>query len=559
MNPSALHTPADSLKERLQAIDALFAPHNRSDMPGCVAGIAMAGQVIYRKAIGLASVQHGVANTPQTRMRIGSTSKHFTCLAALLLAEDSKLDVDAPASASLPDLALPELQGMPTLRQFMSHTSGWRCTLDVGAIANGMTPMPKGWMPRAVVWQQGVNFVPGQGQMYCNSGYHLLSLAIDRAAGMPMEEFLRERVLIPLEMRDTSGVPSDISVVPGLASLHLPDPAGGWRRGMFVSEEIRGEGNLVSTVDDMLRWLAHLRGPKRVGSEASWQQMLTPVVLANGLRSVYGLGLYRHDYRGVEVIHHAGAVMGGSSQMLTVPAHQLDIVLMANGLPLSMQDTARKIVDILLAGHLGPEEVKAGVERFRHLVGTKYHGRSGMTIGFGELPDQLGLCFMDNPPMPLLRDEGERLRTGFEDAALGPLVLSTAELAADADGQPPASIELSDAGNVERLFRLPATPPPTTTAGAALVGRWFSNDLGATAAIDFEGEDLILTLRGDYSGARRYRITAYSDIAFGIADAEIGAVRLMLTRDDNGGFRIDGIRARHLAFVREPGSGGATA
>lgn len=547
----------DVLRDRVQKIDALFAPHNRSDMPGCVAGISIAGRVIYRKAFGLASVQHGVANTPQTRMRIGSTSKHFTCLAALLLAEEGKLDIDAPVSTALPTLELPELEGMPTLRQFMSHTSGWRCTLDVGTIANGMALVPKGWMPRAVARQQGVNFAPGWGQMYCNSGYHLLSLAIDGAAGMTMEEFLRDRVFLPLEMRDTSGVPSDITIVPGMAALHVPDPAGGWRRGMFATEEIRGEGNLVSTVDDMLRWLAHLRGAKRVGSEAIWQQMLTPAVLANGLRSVYGLGLYRHGYRGLEVIHHAGAVMGGNSQMLTVPSHELDIVLMANGLPLSMQDIARKIVDILLEDHLGPEEKKAPLERFRHLVGTKYHGRSGMTIGFGELPDQLGLCFMDNPPMPLLRDEGEQLRTGFEDAALGPLVLNTAGLAANAEGQPPEFFELSDAGNLERLVRLPAVPPSTPTAGAALVGHWFSNDLGASAEIAFEGEDLILSLRGEYSGARRYKVTAYSDIAFGVADAETGAIRLMLTREDDGsGFRLDGIRARKLAFSRNTSSDG---
>ena len=547
---------ADGLEARLAQVDALFAPHNRSDAPGCVVGVALAGKTIYRKAFGLASVQHGVANTPQTRMRIGSTTKHFTCLAALMLAEEGRLDIDAPVSAVLPELALPELAGMPTLRQFMSHTSGWRCVLDVGAIANGMAWMPKGWMPQAVARQQGVNFAPGHGQLYCNSGYHLLSMAIDSAAGMPLEAFLRQRVFEPLGMHDTEGVPSDLRVVPGLASLHVPDPAGGWRRGMFGTEEIRGEGNLVSTVDDMLRWIAHLRGPKQVGSQASWRQMLEPAVLANGLRSVYGLGLYRHPYRGVEVIHHAGGVMGGNSQMLTVPSHALDITLMANGLPLSMQDMARKIIDVLLPEHLGPAERKADLARFRHLVGTRYHGRSGMTIGFGELPDQLGLCFMDNPPMPLLRDEGEQLRTGFEDAALGPLVLRTADLAAGADGQAPASIELGDAGNTERLVRLPEVPPPTATAGRPLVGRWVSHDLGVTAVIGFEGEELVFTLRGEFSAARRFRITAYSEAAFGVTDTETGLIRLMLTRDEDdparaARFCIDGIRARHLAFVRD--------
>lgn len=211
---AAAPMPTAGLQARLAAVDALFAPFGRTDAPGCVVGIALGGRVVYRKAFGLASVQHGVANTPRTRMRIGSTSKHFTCLAALLLAEEGKLDLDAPASVALPDLTLPTLRGMPTLRQFMHHTSGWRCALDLAMLGNGMALMPTGWMPAAAARQQGVNFAPGTGQIYNNVGYHLLSMAIDRAAGMPLEAFLRERVFVPLGMDDTEGIPSDHTVTP---------------------------------------------------------------------------------------------------------------------------------------------------------------------------------------------------------------------------------------------------------------------------------------------------------------------------------------------------------
>jgi oxygen-independent coproporphyrinogen-3 oxidase len=62
-------------------------------------------------------------------MRIASTTKHFTCLAALLLAEEGKLDLDAPATRYLPELPTP--RGVPTLRQFMTHTSGVRCYVDL--------------------------------------------------------------------------------------------------------------------------------------------------------------------------------------------------------------------------------------------------------------------------------------------------------------------------------------------------------------------------------------------------------------------------------------------
>jgi len=550
---AALAAPAVS-SERLAAIDALFAPHQRADAPGCVAGIAWGGRVVYRKAFGLASVRHGVANTPRTRMRIGSTSKHFTCLAALMLAEEGRLDLDAPVNHALPDLALPALQGMPTLRQFMNHTSGWRCGLDLSMIGNGMALMPQGWMPAAVARQLGVNFAPGHGQIYSNSSYHLLSMAIDRAAGMPLEAFLRERVFAPLGMYDTEGVPSDTRVTRDMASSHLPDPAGGWRHAHMSTEEIRGEGNLVSSLDDMLRWLAHLRGPRRVGSQAAWRQMLEPTVLADGTRSTYGLGLNRFAHRGLEVIEHAGGVAGGNSQMLTVPAHALDIALMTNGLPVAMRDLAPRIVDILLAEHLGPPEPLAALAPFQHLVGARYHGRSGLTIAFGAVGDTLGLSFLDNPPFAPLIDEGDKLR--LLSLTTCNLTLQAAELAARPDGQPPATLELRDSCHVERLVRLPPTAPAPEAAGAALLGPWVCHDLQATAEVALEGGALILWLRGDYSARRRLSLTPMSDTAFGVAaPGLLMGGRWVLTRDDDGGPRatrltLNGPRTRHLSFER---------
>ena len=112
------------------AFDAVFESVNRSDTPGVVVGVAQHGNLLYRRGFGLASIEHGVINTPSTRMRIGSTSKHFTCLAALLLQEEGKLDIDASVRVYIPEL--PMLKGEPSLRQLMTHSSGYRCFLDLG-------------------------------------------------------------------------------------------------------------------------------------------------------------------------------------------------------------------------------------------------------------------------------------------------------------------------------------------------------------------------------------------------------------------------------------------
>jgi len=541
---------------RLTVLDALFQPLCRSDAPGLVVGVAQHGQTIYRRGFGLASVEHGVANTPWTRMRIGSTSKQFTCLAALLLAEEARLDIDASVHCYLPEL--PILGHEPTLRQLMTHTSGYRCYLDLGFISDGMAIKPVGVAWEVQRRQREANFAPGANMIYCNSGYQLLSRVIEQVAGMPFEHFMQQRIFTPLRLLDTASVPSDFELHRGTATLHLPRQAaqgGGWRRGIFPTEELKGEGAIVSTVDDMLRWLAHLRAPnKTVGSEASWQQMLTPTELKNGLVNPYTLGLMRHDYRGLDVIHHPGGVIGGASQMLTVPSHALDIIVISNGAACSPRELALRIVDTMLGDErLGAADVHATSARFARMLGRRYCGRdSGLVFGFAEASGgALGLSLMNGPPIAL-RDEGAQLRQAFEDMAMGPFVLPTAQLAGE--GAAPLQLELIEAGRSERFDLLPETPPPLAEAGTPLLGRYRSADLDAEARISFEGEQLQLQIRGAYGG-NRVALQPFSAIVFACQelDTPLGRTAVLRVEHKAGrviGFRLDTPRTRQLAFAR---------
>lgn len=554
---------------RIAALDALFAPLCRSDAPGLVVGVAQQGRILYRRGFGLASVEHGVANTPQTRMRIGSTSKQFTCLAALLLAEEGRLDIEASVRRYLPELpAFPAQGPEPSLRQLMNHTSGYRCYLDLGFLAEGMAIKPAG-----VAWavqrrQREANFAPGSHVVYCNSGYQLLSRVIEELAGQPFEQFLQQRIFAPLGLLDTASVRSDFELHPGTAGLHVPRPAvqgGGWRRGIFPTEELRGEGAMVSTIDDMLRWLAHLRAPhKTVGSAASWAQMLAPTVLANGHVSPYGLGLMRHHYRGLEVIHHPGAVIGGAGQMLTVPSQELDIILISNGAACSPRELALRVVDAMLGDPLlGAVAPLAAAERFAPMLGRRYRGRdTGLVFGFakaGSSGEALGLSLLEGPPLAL-RDDGAQLCKPFEDGAIGQFELSSAQLAGPGEAAP-QQLDLLDSGRRERCELLPVTPPPLAEAGAPLLGRYRSPDLDAEACIAFDSEQqrLLLQVRGAYGG-NRFELRALSAEVFACQALDLplaqgGNAVLRATPGAGpmvgiGGFRLDTPRTRQLAFER---------
>jgi CubicO group peptidase (beta-lactamase class C family) len=538
------------------ALDALFESVNRGDGPGLVVGVAQHGQLLYRRGFGLASIEHGVANTPHTRMRLASITKHFTCLAAFLLAEEGKLDIDAPADRILPEL--PALQGMPTLRQFMTHTSGYRCFMDM-AYVSGVAKLDKGWGLAMQFRQTDVNFAPGQSQLYNNGGYELLSEAIARASGKSFEQFMLERIFKPLGMVDTQSVPNDMMIVPGIATFHAMGPDGNWQRGITPIDDNRGAGAIVTTVDDMLRWMAHLRGPGRVvGSEATWQQMLSVATLDNGQVTPYACGLNRHLYRGVEVIHHGGGLTGVGTQMVTVPAHGLDIIVMTNGAMVNPVQLGWDIIDALLGEHLvGAAVAMAMSEPYKHLFGARYHGSSGMSYGFGDAGGMLGLSFLNSPPFPILRDRGEVIGFRMEEAGLGPIEFRVADIAAGPDGSAPAELAVTDTGNLERFKLLPATGPTLAEASKPLLGRYRCHDLDADAQIAFEGEQLVLRIYGTLTG-RAFAIQPYSDAAFGLTALDpmmpgFHAMSVQAPGAQVESFRVSSGRARRLQFVRQPG------
>ncbi|NGZ86175.1 serine hydrolase domain-containing protein [Duganella aceris] len=536
------------------SLAALFAPFNRGDAPGMVVGVARHGATLFRRAFGLASVEHGVANSVRTRMRIGSTSKHFACLAALLLAEEGRLDLDVGVRRYLPELPQRRDDGQePTLRQLMTHTGGMRDSLDVGFLASGMTIKPKGESMAVQLRQQDINFAPGDKTVYNNGGYHMLSHVIARVAGMPFERFLAERIFTPLGMVDSASVPSDFMILPGVATLHVPQPDGGWRRGMFPSEEVLGEGGIVSTVDDMLRWLAHLRAPGIVGGAHSWEQMLAPARLNNGLLTTYALGLMVEQYRGVDVIHHGGTVIGGHCQMLTVPGHGLDVIIISNGAQVSLFDLANQVIEAVLGEETfaTAPHTPAATADFAPLAGAVYASPSGdLVVGFADADGKLGLLVHNSPPLAL-RVEPGALQLDFNRSATGPYRIAI-EPSRQGDAAP-ATLMFEDAGTPHQLERLPP-PPALAQAGEALLGRYLSPDLNATAAIVADGERLLLRIAGEF-GSNVLDLTPYSAELFGwkfVGDlAPLGGT-LRVERDGGTvtGVRLNTLRTRHMYLQR---------
>ena len=546
MNP-----PAETGEKKAtvqERIEAALSRFNRGDEPGLAVGVASRGKTIFRRGFGMASLELGVANRPSTRFRIGSTSKHFACLAAMLLAEEGKLDIDASVRRIIPEL--PSESGEPTLRQFMTHTSGLRDFLDVSFLVDGFSVKPRGYALAQQLQLRGRNFAPGEKALYNNGGYKLLSLAIDRVAGMPMEEFVARRILEPVGMTDTSWAASDMDVVPGMATLYTPGAQGGWRKGLFPYEDMRAEGGMVSTVDDMLRWLAHMRADeKTVGSAETWRQMTTPATLASGAKVPYAFGLMPQTYRGLDVVHHGGGVIGGACQMITVPSRELDVVIVTNGALVNHVDLAETLIDCVLGDEaLEPRATVAPADPYRALVGITYRSNtSDLVVKFDDLGGGL-YGWVYNTPQPQMNVDGE-LAVPFDKVATGPIVFHTSRLERPAE-QAPDEIFVTEGCVTEKLSRV---GEPLAEMQAELVGRYTIPELGVDAEVSAVEGKLQLVVQGRH-GHGAYFLQAVDSDAYVCEYAIAFPMRAALTVERSGGkvtgFSYSSLRTRGLKFVR---------
>lgn len=531
-------------------LDQLFELFNRGDAPGLVVGVSTGDGFSYRRGFGLASVQHAVTNTPQTRIRIASITKQFTCLALMLLAEDGKIDIDAPVSNYIKGLQ--EELGKATLRNFMTHSSGYRCTLELGSVANGFAPQPSDWQEQALKRQSSVQFSPGDGQLYCNGTYTALSGVIERVSGTSFTEFLKQRIFEPLAMYGTEVITDDTVMIPGMASAHIRTQ-GGWKH-PEADSELHGDGGMVSNVDDLLRWLAHLRGPKSVGSAQTWQQLLEPFTLESGFKTTYSMGFKHHRYRGLKVIQHSGGLFGLNAQIITVPEHNLDIAIIVNGAAASATELSFRVIDIILEADLSaPPRKQAETVDFEYLLGWHFALPTGLLISFEDIEGALGLSQMNMHPSPVIYEEENSIFVVFEEIGFGPLVWKKADLLSF-QRNPGSGLTITIAGKVLQLECIPPVEQTSLKTVGQPTGIFFSKTLAATAEVEKTGENLVMRIKGDYSAKRLFVMKRISKNRFGIVSKN-GAERYSVEFDfdeyfNTSGFWIDTHRAHRIRFNR---------
>jgi CubicO group peptidase (beta-lactamase class C family) len=445
----------------------------------------------------MANLEYDIPLTTESIIEAGSVAKQFTAAAILLLAQQGKLSIDDPVRKHIPEL--PDYGAPLTIRHLINHTSGLR---DWGTVA-AIEGWPRGSRVHThdhvldiVARQRELNFRPGSEYLYSNTGYNLMAIIVQRVSGRPFADFTRTEIFEPLGMARTSWRDDYTRVVKARATAYSPT-RNGFRLNMPF-ENVHGNGGLLTTIEDLLRWSANFDGG-HVGGPALLREQVRPGRLTSGREIEYAAGLTVSRYRGVAEVSHSGATAGYRAFLTRYPEHGLAVAVLCNHAGAGAVTLGHQVADL----YLGSAATDPVPPKTVTLAPTVLAARAGMyrnavtweplriSVREGKLVDDGGTEAVPLSPTTFLSNNGGR--AVFE---VGP------------DGRTRALRLLQQDGDTILFLPIEAHTPKADEL-RALAGTYTSDEAVTTITIVQQGEKLVLRQRPAVSLELR---PAYRDV-----------------------------------------------
>jgi CubicO group peptidase (beta-lactamase class C family) len=310
----------------------------RHGVPGAALGILRLGEdggadELVEAAYGVLNVDTGVAATTDSVFQIGSISKVWTATVVQQLADEGKLELDAPIVKVLPDLVMsdPEATAKVTMRHLLTHTSG----IDGDVFTD--TGRGHDCIERYVAGLSDVAqiYPPGATWSYCNTGFVVAGRVIEKLTGGTWDAAIRDRIIIPLGLRRTGTLPEE-ALLHRAATGHT---AGRATPVWTLPRSIGPAGLIHSTAAELLGFARlHLTGGlapdrTRVLSEPGAAAMAahqTDVPAEYHGADSWGLGWMRSDWDGRRLLGHNGGTIGQTAFLRVLPEQALAVALLTN-------------------------------------------------------------------------------------------------------------------------------------------------------------------------------------------------------------------------------------
>lgn len=304
-------------------------------VPGASIAIVRHGSVVYAKGFGVRDIRSNQPVTPDTLFDIGSCTKAFTSAAVAMLVDEGKMQWDGKVADYIPSFHLydPLADEDVTIRDLLSHRTGVPGSDLLWAV------YPQASREELIRRLAYVKPTAGfrakfqyQNTMYVAAGY-----AVGQVTHSTWDDFVRARIFQPLGMSDSDTTAEDAQKSSDYATPHRPNPDGSakaipWRN----IDNVGPAGSINSSARDMAKWIRFQLGDgrydgKRLISEKNMREMHVPqmvippdgeiptVFFPDSTQLSYGLGWFVQQYRGHQLILHAGDIDGFATMVVLIP------------------------------------------------------------------------------------------------------------------------------------------------------------------------------------------------------------------------------------------------
>lgn len=378
------------------------------DLPSMGLGIIKDGEIVMAEGLGLRDIENGLKPDADTMYQIGSCSKAFTAAACAKLVDMGKLEWDRPVIEYLPWLRFKDefTTHNVTVRDLLCHRTGlprhdafWidgPCSrMDV---VKNLANMAPAWSFRSY-W------------CYQNSCFVAAGVLIEELSGMSWEEFVKKEIFEPLGMTRSTFYVDDIASDPNHAEPYdrpVPTDLKGIVKVPFLKSDREDRsagigapygpaGSIMSTVNDMLKWVKFNLNNGKVGdeqiiSEENMKEIHKPqMLMAQPLLTAwpemdfysYAMGWFTETYRGHMMVEHGGNINGFSALVTMIPDMDLGIVNLVNfNDAFNTYPTAYEIIDLFMGVTGGNWD-----ERFREFISMVFGSIVEQTKGL--LPEKI--------------------------------------------------------------------------------------------------------------------------------------------------------------------------
>ncbi|HYE08555.1 MAG TPA: serine hydrolase [Patescibacteria group bacterium] len=327
-----------------------------NSIPGIAVGIVLDGKLAYTKGFGVKNIENHDLITEESMFHSASISKTFVTTSLIQLQERGLVDINKFVTEYLPYLKLKDERFKKiTVKQMMSHLSGMPDVYDYEwdnpqYEEDALEKYVKSIYDIALLWE------PGEGYSYSNLAYEMLGDVIAKASGMSFESYVKQNILQPLGMMNSSFLIREIAP-DKMTSPHIINMDDGYKAEVnpyYPYNRIHGPSStLWSNVSELCRYaIAHINGGSFENfillKKDSYDMMWKSYAETNREGTTIGLSWFIKNYKGVKLIFHTGGDTGYTSNLVLIPEKKAALAFYCNCDYINLSMITEHILDIML-------------------------------------------------------------------------------------------------------------------------------------------------------------------------------------------------------------------